>query len=102
VSLAPFRDKKLKFLEIGLGCGMPYGPGRSLLLWRKYFTHPKTEIVYLEHNRTCAEKFRDKVDKLFIGDQADFGILEKVGKEGGPYDVIVDDGGHKTSQMVRV
>ena len=27
--LAPFRDKKTKMLEIGLGCNMDYGPGAS-------------------------------------------------------------------------
>jgi hypothetical protein len=100
VVLAPIRGKKINLLEIGLGCNMHYGPGRSLLLWRKYFTHPETEISYLEYDRPCAEKFRDKLNKIFIGDQADFKLLEQVGKEGGPYDLIVDDGGHKMSHMV--
>lgn len=98
--LAHIRNKKINFLEIGLGCNMPYGPGRSLKVWRKYFTHPETEIVYLEYNQTCAEKFRQQLNKLFVGDQANFDLLKRVGIEGGPYDVIVDDGGHKRSHMV--
>lgn len=94
--LGPIRHKKLNFLEIGLGCTMKYGAGKSLIAWKKYLTHPETQISFVEYDRECAEKFKPpKVSKLFIGDQSDFVFLEKVGKEGGPYDFIVDDGGHK-------
>ena len=28
--LEPIKDKPLRLLEVGLGCDMPYGPGKSL------------------------------------------------------------------------
>jgi hypothetical protein len=76
---------------------MGYGPGKSLLTWREYL--PKAKITYLEYDKTCAETFRDKVDNLYIGDQSDFDVLKKVGRSG-PFDVIVDDGGHSRRQQV--
>lgn len=100
--LGPVRHRPLNFLEIGLGCTMKYGPGKSLLAWRQYLTHPDTNISFVEFNRKCAEKFRKSVHNLFIGDQSDFRFLETVGRNGGPYDFIVDDGGHKRSFQVRI
>lgn len=101
IYLGPLRHKPLNFLEIGLGCTMKYGPGKSLLAWRQFLTHPETRISYIEFNRECAEKFNPPVvHNMFIGDQSDFDFLERVGKEGGPYDVIVDDGGHKRTFQV--
>lgn len=38
------RYRKLKILEIGLGCDMGYGPGASAKLWRKYF--PESEVWF--------------------------------------------------------
>jgi hypothetical protein len=37
--LPTYRDKRLKMLEIGLGCGMSYGPGVSYYTWLEYFPH---------------------------------------------------------------
>ena len=97
-----YRDKKINLLEIGLGCNMGYGPGKSLIVWRKYFTHPETRVNVLEYDRPCAEKFRPPITNgLYIGDQANFTLLEIVGSESGPYDIIIDDGGHFRSHMVR-
>ena len=95
----PLRNIKSSILEIGLGCGMGggYTPGRSLLTWREYL--PKAKITYLEYDKTCGESFRSQVDNLYIGDQSSFGVLEQVGGSG-PYDLIVDDGGHSRKQQI--
>lgn len=101
IHLGPIRHKPLNVLEIGLGCTMPYGPGKSLDLWRQFLTHPHTRISFVEFDAKCAERFGPPlVTHMFVGDQADFELLTRVGKEGGPYDVIVDDGGHKRSHQV--
>lgn len=99
--LGPLRHKPLNFLEIGLGCTMNYGPGKSLLAWKQYLTNPDTKISYIEFDRDCALKFNPPVvHKMFIGDQANFEFLDRVGHEAGPFDFIVDDGGHKRTHQI--
>lgn len=95
--LGPIKDENLHLLEIGLGCTMGYGPGKSIPVWREFI--PKVHLSILEYDRNCSEKFRDKVEQLFIGDQSDFNLLKEVAN-GGPYDVIIDDGGHQAKQQI--
>ena len=95
--LGPLRNKNLKFLEIGLGCDMKYGPGRSIVLWKEYL--PKASISILEFDAECAQRYVSQVNKMFYGDQSNFQVLTEVGKFG-PYDVIVDDGGHTRNQQI--
>ena len=96
--LGPLRNNYINFLEIGLGCDVGYGPGKSIPLWKEFL--PKVTISILEYNENCAKQFTSKVKNVFIGDQSDFKVLERVGKEGGPYDFIVDDGGHTRKQQI--
>ena len=99
--LLPFYAKKpnMKFLEIGLGCDMSYGPGASVQVWQKLF--PKAELWEAEYNAACVEKSRAKgqLDGIhtLTGDQMDIATLDKWIEEsgGGDFDVVVDDGGHK-------
>ena len=95
--LGPLRDSEINFLEIGLGCNMNYGPGKSIILWKEFL--PKATISVLEYNADCAQKFVSEVENLFIGDQSNFDVLNNIGKYG-PYDVVVDDGGHSRKQQV--
>ena len=94
--LGPLRFSEINFLEIGLGCDMGYGPGKSIILWKEFLT--KARISVLEYNANCAQKFVSEVENLFTGDQSNFDVLNKVGQYG-PYDVIVDDGGHSRKQQ---
>ena len=96
--LAWRRNDPIDLLEIGLGCIMVYGPGKSLLAWREFL--PNAKISILEYDGKCAKKFEDQVEHMFVGDQSDFNVLENVGKVGGPYDIIIDDGGHSNKQQV--
>lgn len=95
--LGPIRYKNLTIIEIGLGCDMHYGPGKSLNLWREYL--PNSEIHILEYNEKCARKFENLVDKLYTGDQSDMQLLKKIASAS-KYDLIVDDGGHTRKQQV--
>jgi len=95
--LGPYRNKKVNFLEIGLGCGMRYGAGKSLLTWKEYI--PNIELTYIENEAECAEKFRDQLKNLIVGSQSDFDLLKKA-EISGPYDVIVDDGGHSRKMNI--
>ena len=96
--LGPLRMKRLNFLEIGLGCGMPYGPGKSIPLWKEFM--PNANISILEYNEKCASPFKSQVEKLFTGDQSDLNLMKEIGEKGGPYHVVVDDGGHTRKQQI--
>ena len=91
-----------KILEIGLGCNMEYGPGASATIWPRLF--PKAKVYFMEYDGSCVEKHRTQIDSLnitiFVGDQADTKFLQEVATEHGPFDVIIDDGGHSDRQML--
>jgi hypothetical protein len=96
------RTEKLKFLEIGLGCDMSYGPGASLALWKEYL--PSSELWFAEFDAKCVQ--RGSAEGMFegvnivVGDQGNRSVLlDWVRTSGGDFDVIVDDGGHKNSQI---
>ena len=95
--LGTMKNKRVSLLEIGLGCTMPYGPGKSIPVWREFL--PNVKVSILEYDGKCAKKFRSKVEQLFIGDQSDFEVLREV-VNGGPYDIIIDDGGHQVIQQI--
>lgn len=100
--LMPLRNSKIKFLEIGLGCDMRYGPGKSARLWKELFQHPLTEIWEAEVDVECASKWNNTMnDRILTGDQADEDTLRNwISTTGGNFDVIVDDGGHTFNQQL--
>ena len=100
---AKHNHQKLKFLEIGLGCHMTYGPGKSVYLWRKLLGDT-AEIWEGEYDAGCAAKLEEtgalKGINLVIGDQGNSTTVnEWIVKTGGNFNVIVDDGGHKNGQI---
>ena len=96
--LLPLRHRPIKLLEIGLGCGMPWGAGHSVSLWRELL--PQATYYSIEFDRVCAEGFREQLgDRLFIGDQGDAAFLQRVLQEAGPMDVIIDDGSHQMAHQ---
>ena len=103
--LAPWRYEAVNFLEIGLGCDMRYGPGKSLSLWEEYFTHRDARVSFLEVDGDCVKNHDIKLRNgtIFVGSQEDESVLQNIAAEGhafGGYDVIVDDGGHTMKQQL--
>jgi hypothetical protein len=103
--LGPKRSEVIKFLEIGFGCNMPYGPGASMAAWRKYL--PKAELWVAEFNKSCIERSRhdglltSTDSNSLIGDQGNVTDLQRwVVESGGSFDVIVDDGCHLSGPMI--
>ncbi|KAJ3279227.1 hypothetical protein HK104_001648 [Borealophlyctis nickersoniae] len=101
--LPRLRNQHVKFLEIGLGCGM--GPGKSHKLWREYF--PDIDLYFIEFEKICLEELLGNNTHMrseatfYNGDQADPVFLEHViQKSGGNFDVVVDDGGHTMQQQM--
>jgi hypothetical protein len=110
------REKKVvRMLEIGLGCNMGYGPGKSVALWKSWF--PYLDLHEMEYDVKCVEKWQTELDKLanvtvHVGDQSKQEDLDKLllkakvkpGKEPwllgeNQFDIIIDDGGHYFNQI---
>mmetsp|Transcript_21977 Transcript_21977/g.37079 ORF Transcript_21977/g.37079 Transcript_21977/m.37079 type:complete len:283 (-) Transcript_21977:90-938(-) len=96
---------KMKMLEIGLGCGMEYGPGGSVKLWGKLFPdREKVELWEAEYNGKCVRKYRSLLKSInvnpLVGDQGNQTTLQEwIRISGGNFDVIIDDGGHRNDQI---
>lgn len=90
--LAPWRGRDVRFLEIGVQ------RGGSLDIWRSYFGARST-IVGLDIDPACAALAEDGA-RLYIGDQADRALLARIVAECGPFDIVLDDGGHTMNQMI--
>jgi len=86
-----FQDKKVKLLEIGVQ------GGGSLAMWKKYF--PNALIVGIDIDISCKSFERDGI-KVYIGDQEDKQFLLDVSEKEGPFDIIIDDGGHTMKQQI--
>src|SRR3990172_3771798 len=84
------RDKKIKLLEIGVR------KGGSLWMWKKYF--PLGKITGID-NQPQAKQWEGPNIEIFIGDQADAAFLRRVSQEAGPFDIVIDDGGHMMHQV---
>jgi hypothetical protein len=89
------RKEPLRILEIGVL------RGSSLRLWKRYFTHPETLIVGIDIEPQCIQ-FDAPADgiRVRIGSQADALFLKGVVEEFGPFDLIFDDGSHRSSHMI--
>jgi len=103
IFLNSIRSNRIKFLEIGLGCNMDYGPGASSQLWKTYL-HKDSEIWMADVDETCVQKYSVHLKKLniktLIGSQDNIETLNTwIRESGGNFDVIVDDGGHKNTEI---
>lgn len=90
--------RKLKFLEIGMGCGMIYGPGRSVALW-KGFWGDQVSLWEADLDPNCVKRMQEegKLDgvNMLVGNQKNPAHLKRwIAESGGAFDVIIDDGGH--------
>jgi hypothetical protein len=86
-----FRDKPVRFLEIGVY------EGGSLQLWRKYFG-PAATIYGIDINPKC-KNFENSDFQVRIGSQDDPNFLSSVIQEMGGVDVVLDDGSHHMAHI---
>lgn len=90
--LAGLQGRDLSFLEIGVY------KGGSIPMWQG-FLGPAARLVFLDIDPACrALALPGTV--VEIGDQADPAFLERIGQAHGPFDLIIDDGGHKMHQQI--
>lgn len=83
--LEQYRDKPCKLFEIGVA------RGKSIKMWEKYL--PQAEITGLDI-RDLSKQAESERSKIYIGDQRNERLLIKINENRGPFDVIIDDGGH--------
>jgi len=82
-----------KMLEIGVD------RGGSLQMWRDYL--PDATIVGVDINPSAAQyDAPERQVHVRIGDQTDTTFLAGVLDEFGPFDTVLDDGGHTPKQMI--
>jgi hypothetical protein len=87
--LSPLRDTPAKILEIGVQ------KGASVRMWEEYF--PQAEIWGIDIKPDCLQYASERVT-IRIGDQTDREFLRALAKEAGPFDAVIDDGGHRMEQ----
>jgi hypothetical protein len=94
----PLRKRRLSVLEIGIGgYDDPRNGGESLRMWKSFF--PRSQIVGIDiHEKTLHDESRIRTLK---GSQDDPEFLERVHREWGPFDIIVDDGSHQSRHVIR-
>jgi trans-aconitate methyltransferase len=87
--LAHLRDEPIRLLEIGVK------QGASLRMWADFF--PRATIVGIDLNPDCLRHAGGRVE-VHIGDQSDTAFLHELASRRGPFDLVVDDGGHRMEQ----
>ena len=95
--LQPIRKKTRSMLEIGIGgYDNPEHGGESLRIWKYYF--PNAQIFGLD----IYEKRLPKIDRvhIFQGSQTDAEVLDSIHKQAGDFDVIIDDGSHRSPHVI--
>jgi hypothetical protein len=90
--LAPYRDRGATLLEIGVY------QGGSLDMWTRYLGDSAT-VIGIDIDDT-ALRLADPALTILIGDQADPDFLRSVVEQHGPFDVVIDDGGHTMEQQI--
>lgn len=89
--LRDYRDRPLRLLEIGVQ------GGGSLAMWREYF--PTVQVVGLDIDPAC-KQYETAGVSIYIGSQENAALLRKIDDEQGPFDIIIDDGGHTMKQQI--
>lgn len=89
---ARFRDEPITILEFGVN------QGGSLEMWKSYF-HDDTKIVGVDIDERCLQFAGGNVS-IEIGDQENRDFLRALAEKHGPFDVVIEDGGHQMGQQI--
>lgn len=93
--LNDFRDKPIKYLEIGVF------NGSSVKAMREVFKSA-TCIVGLDIDNRCKE-YEDVDNSIFIeiGDATDVNFIKSITEQYGTFDIILDDGSHTNKDVIK-
>jgi hypothetical protein len=90
--LRQWQGRDVVFLEFGVS------HGGSLQMWKKYFGGGST-IIGVDIDPRCKTLEEDRV-LVRVGDQEDRVFLRELVAEFGPFDIVLDDGGHTMPQQI--
>lgn len=90
--LSPYRGKPIRVLEIGV-----YRAGGLRML--RHYLGDQAMIVGLDVDE-LAKAAAGSDFEVMLGDQASVETLESVNFKFGPFDVVIDDGGHTMDQQI--
>ncbi|WP_431297608.1 class I SAM-dependent methyltransferase [Tabrizicola sp. BL-A-41-H6] len=90
--LSGWQGRSVSFLEIGVY------KGGSLRMWRNFFA-PTARLTFVDIDPAC-KALELPGTEVRIGDQADPAFLAELAAARGPFDMIVDDGGHQMHQQI--
>jgi cephalosporin hydroxylase len=92
--LKDFRDKPIKYLEIGVF------NGGSIKAFKEAFKNCEC-ILGLDIDNRC-KKYEDVENNIFveIGDATDIDFIKLITKKYGSFDVILDDGSHTNKDVI--
>lgn len=92
--LCRYRGKPLRMLEIGVQ------EGGSTIMWAEYLGTDAV-IVGVDIDARIADYVSDRPNIHFrVGDQSDLKFLADIHAEFGPFDIVIDDGGHTANQQI--
>lgn len=94
----PLRTKPVRLLEIGVGgYANPRHGGDSIRMWKRFF--PKGHITTIDiYDKQVVNERRIH---FLQGNQTDPEFLQKVSASTGPFDIIIDDGSHVQSHIIK-
>lgn len=90
--LERFRGRPIRLLEVGVY------RGGGLDLWQSYLG-VQAHIVGTDIDETAQRSVMGRFT-VAVGDQADADFLRRLNDQHGPFDVIIDDGGHTMEQQI--
>jgi hypothetical protein len=93
----PLRDRPLKILELGIGgYGNPASGGGSLRMWKRFF--PRSVIYGVDVFDKAP--LREQRIHTVEGDLSSGEFLESLGRELGPFDIVIDDASHGNADLI--
>ena len=90
--LERYRGTPVSVLEIGVY------RGGGLDMWQRYFG-PSATVVGLDVDEAAVRAVQGRF-VVELGDQEDPDVLLRINEEYGPFDIIIDDGGHTMRQQI--
>ena len=90
--LGRYQGRDIRFLEIGIY------KGGSIPMWTGFFGKG-SHLVFADIEPGC-RAHAEPSSHIEIGDQADPEFLAEIVRKHGPFDVIIDDGGHRMHQQI--
>ena len=77
--------------------------GEGLMLWREFFGGGSSIVGIDMAAHHLSDRFVNNPDpkiETYTGDHGDHKLLDEVAEKHGPFDVVIDDGGHIGTKMI--